>query len=1236
VFNYANVGYLWNFDWLRFLQEESTDYGAPHVWVHLTGGGMEWYADPNSDGAYDAGWRSRSTVVRTSTSPLRYERRLPDGTVEVYAQPDNGSASRKRVFLTQIVDPQGQALTFTWDASFRLVAVTDAIGQVTTLSYDLATDPLKLTKVTDPFGRFAVLTYTAAGQLASITDVVGITSSFTYETGDFIAMMTTPYGQTVFRHEDNWIYAAYNDRMVEATDPLGGTEHMEFHWYSSAIPATAPASEVPTGFAASNTTLGHSNTFYWDKLAWQRAPGDLTQATITKWMWKPYIATGPHMATDAPHSTKRPLEGRVWYTYPGQLGATDLAWLMQPAKVGRSLENGTSQISEWTYDTFGNVLMATDPVGRRTSYTYAANGLDLLTVRQTTGSMNDLLASFSSYTAQHRPQISVDAAGQTTTTTYNAAGQPLTITNPKLETTTLAYDTNGQTVTTTGPVAGAQWTYTYDSYGRVRTVTDPDGYTVTTDYDALNRVTTRTYPDGTYEASTYDRLDLGTQRDRLGRLTRYYYDAVRRLVGTRDPLGRTVRQDWCTCGSLEKLVDGMGQTTTWERDLEGRVTREIRADGVTDTLYTYDTSGRLKTVTDPKDQVTTHTYLADDRVASTIYTNAVVATPGVSYTYEAAYPRVATMVDGTGTTTYSYQAPGVLGAGQVATVDGPLANDVIAYSYDPLGRVTTRTINGAANSVTSAFDALGRVTSEANVLGAFTYGYDGVTSRVASVAYPNGQTSAYSYLPNSGDHRLLTIHHRYPSQATLSKFDYTYDTVGNITTWRQQAESTATVWAYGYDGADQLTRADQWSTAAMPAIVKRYAYGYDPAGNRTTEQTDNAVMGATYSGLNRLVSQQPAGMLQVAGQLNEPGTVTIGGQPALLDANNRFTGTTVVTPGANAFTVTATDASGNTAQRTYDVTSSGTPKSFTYDANGNLTADGSRTFEWDARNQLVAVTVGTHRSEFTYDGSQRRVRMVEKENGVVLSDTKVLWCQTEICEERAADGTTVTRRSFTQGEQVAGVARFFTTDHLGSVAEVTNASVTLLARYAFDPFGRRTVTAGTDVTSVGFTGHRMHTSSGLALTLYRGYDAELGRWATMDPVGSGDGPNVYAYVQNQPTKLADSLGLLAYKPGVPLASPPLASVLSCIESCIGRELTVTATTDSHPPGSPHGRGNAADLRWIPGGGKKLLCCAAKCGAKFGLDEGVNPSSASTGPHFHIQTTPGLNGGRGDLPCQNCG
>jgi YD repeat-containing protein len=43
---------------------------------------------------------------------------------------------------------------------------------------------------------------------------------------------------------------------------------------------------------------------------------------------------------------------------------------------------------------------------------------------------------------------------------------------------------------------------------------------------------------------------------------------------------------WCPCGSQDALIGANGNRTTWERDTQGRVTREIRADGTTDTLYT--------------------------------------------------------------------------------------------------------------------------------------------------------------------------------------------------------------------------------------------------------------------------------------------------------------------------------------------------------------------------------------------------------------------------------------------------------------------------------------------------------------------------------------------------------------------------------------------------------------------------------------------------------------------------
>jgi RHS repeat-associated protein len=83
----------------------------------------------------------------------------------------------------------------------------------------------------------------------------------------------------------------------------------------------------------------------------------------------------------------------------------------------------------------------------------------------------------------------------------------------------------------------------------------------------------------------------------------------------------------------------------------------------------------------------------------------------------------------------------------------------------------------------------------------------------------------------------------------------------------------------------------------------------------------------------------------------------------------------------------------------------------------------------------------------------------------------------------------------------------------------------VLARYAFDPWGRRAVTSGTDVTGVGFTRHRTHVASALVLAAYRSYDAELARWSSTDPLGDVDGPNRYAYVQNGPIARYDPLGL---------------------------------------------------------------------------------------------------------------
>jgi YD repeat-containing protein len=208
TFTYTNLGPKWTLNWLSYVVDDPTTPGAPSG-VFRRGGGQDPYTGFNgSTGSYAQDTREHATLTRVSTNPVRYERQLPDGSVEVFGQTDGAVGSSRRVFMTESIDPQGNVLTFTWDGQLRLVAVTDVIGQVTTLSYDLPQDIWKITRVTDPFGRSATFTYDAAGRLATSTDVLGLTSSVTYGGDGYVSSITTPYGTTRFSTQDGYLNPA--------------------------------------------------------------------------------------------------------------------------------------------------------------------------------------------------------------------------------------------------------------------------------------------------------------------------------------------------------------------------------------------------------------------------------------------------------------------------------------------------------------------------------------------------------------------------------------------------------------------------------------------------------------------------------------------------------------------------------------------------------------------------------------------------------------------------------------------------------------------------------------------------------------------------------------------------------------------------------------------------------------------------------------------------------------------
>ena len=218
------------------------------------------------------------------------------------------------------------------------------------------------------------------------------------------------------------------------------------------------------------------------------------------------------------------------------------------------------------------------------------------------------------------------------------------------------------------------------------------------------------------------------------------------------------------------------------------------------------------------------------------------------FSYDGNYRRVALMIDGTGTTSYSYHpfsSPATLGAGLLASVQSPFGK--ISYGYDELGRRNARTTDGVGE--TRTFNTLGSVLAETNALGLFQYSYVSNTRQLSSVALPNGQSATYSYQPNVGDRLLAGILHKRPNGSTLSQWNYTYDAQQRITTWAQQRDGNpARLLTPGYDPADQLTSVGLTNPAAS------FGYTYDIAANRLTETINGVTTSATYNSLNELSS----------------------------------------------------------------------------------------------------------------------------------------------------------------------------------------------------------------------------------------------------------------------------------------------------------------------------------------------------------------------------------------------
>lgn len=202
---------------------------------------------------------------------------------------------------------------------------------------------------------------------------------------------------------------------------------------------------------------------------------------------------------------------------------------------------------------------------------------------------------------------------------------------------------------------------------------------------------------------------------------------------------------------------------------------------------------------------------------------------------------------------------------------------------------------------------------------------------------------------------------------------------------------------------------------------------------------------------------------------------------------------------------------------------------FSYDLNGNLASDGLTSYSWNARNQLVGLNGGTSAS-FAYDGMGRR-----RSKTVSGATTKFLYDELNFVQEQSGGGTPTANlltgadvdETFTRAD-ASGTSTLLI-DALGSVLALADASGTVQTQYTYEPFGATTLAGATSTNTQQFTG-RESDAAGLYFYRARYYTPSFARFGGEDPIGLLGGPNLFAFVANNPIGFRDPLGLQVRTP----------------------------------------------------------------------------------------------------------